>query len=91
MNIPGLIAVIVSYLAILIIGIIYGKKTSKGKSKEAVLVADRSLGIFVSIFTITATAVGGGYINGSAESAAVGGVLQTQAPIGYTLALVIGE
>ena len=53
MNIPGLVAVIVFYAAILAIGVFYGKKTSKAKSREAVLVADRSLGIFVSFFTIT--------------------------------------
>ncbi|KAK3775242.1 hypothetical protein RRG08_044593 [Elysia crispata] len=90
MNIPGLIAVIVFYIAILVIGIFYGKKTSKAKSREAVLVADRSLGMVVSFFTITATMVGGGYINGSAEAAAWSGILQTQAPVGYTLALIIG-
>ncbi|RUS70489.1 hypothetical protein EGW08_021752 [Elysia chlorotica] len=90
MNIPGLIAVIVFYIAILAIGVYYGKKTSKSQSKEAVLVADRSLGTVVSFFTITATMVGGGYINGSAEVAAWYGILQTQAPVGYTLGLIIG-
>ncbi|RUS88280.1 hypothetical protein EGW08_003982 [Elysia chlorotica] len=88
-NIPGLVAVIVFYIAILIIGVYYGRKTSKSKSNEAVLLADRSLGGFVSVFTITATMVGGGYINGSAESAARDGVLHTQAPVGYCLGLLI--
>ena len=52
-NIPGTVAVVVCYVAILIIGIIAGRKTRKSVSKEAVLVADRSLGIMVSIFTLT--------------------------------------
>ena len=38
-----------------------------------------------------ATMVGGGHINGSAEAAAWGGILQSQGPIGYTLALLIGK
>ncbi|XP_035829842.1 high-affinity choline transporter 1 [Aplysia californica] len=88
-NIPGIVAVVVFYVAILVIGVIAGRKTSKSTSNEAVLVADRSLGMIVSIFTITATMVGGGYINGSAESAASNGLLQTQAPVGYCFALLI--
>ncbi|GFR97262.1 high-affinity choline transporter 1 [Elysia marginata] len=35
--------------------------------------------------------VGGGYINGSAESAARDGVLYTQAPIGYCISLIFGN
>ncbi|GFN83155.1 high-affinity choline transporter 1 [Plakobranchus ocellatus] len=37
----------------------------------------------------TATWVGGGYINGSAESAAKNGVLNTQAPLAYAISLVL--
>ncbi|CAL1529202.1 unnamed protein product [Lymnaea stagnalis] len=89
-NIPGLVAVVVFYLAILIIGVVAGRKTSRSTSNESVLVADRSLGLFVSVFTVTATMVGGGYINGSAEHAAYNGVVWTQAPLGYCLSLIIG-
>ncbi|BFZ03441.1 hypothetical protein BsWGS_06480 [Bradybaena similaris] len=89
-NIPGIVAVAVFYVAILVIGVISGRKTSKKTSKDAVLLADRSFGIFVSCFTTTATMVGGGYINGSAESAAWNGLVQTQAPVGYCLALLLG-
>lgn len=52
-NIPGIVAVAVCYVAILVIGIVIGRKTSKSTTNEAVIVADRSLGYFVSIFTIT--------------------------------------
>ncbi|XP_059144286.1 high-affinity choline transporter 1-like [Physella acuta] len=89
-NIPGIVAVVIFYIIILVVGIVTGRKTGKSLSNEAVLVADRKLGLFVSIFTMTATMVGGGYINGSAESAAYSGVLWTQAPIGYCLALFVG-
>ncbi|XP_055876378.1 high-affinity choline transporter 1-like isoform X1 [Biomphalaria glabrata] len=89
-NIPGIVSVALFYVAILILGVIAGRKTSKNSSKNALLVADRSLNLFVSVFTVTATLVGGGYINGSAESAAYSGLVWTQAPIGYCLSLIVG-
>ena len=38
-----------------------------------------------------ATWVGGGYINGTAQSIYESGLLQTQAPVGNSLSLVLGE
>ena len=35
--------------------------------------------------------VGGGYINGTAEVSARDGLLQAQAPVGYCMALMLGE
>ncbi|KAH9513187.1 CDP-diacylglycerol-serine O-phosphatidyltransferase [Bulinus truncatus] len=90
-NIWGIVSVAIFYVLILILGIVAGKKTSKKNSKNSLLVADRSLNLFVSVFTVTATMVGGAYINGSAESAAYSGVVNTQAPIGYCLSLIIGS
>ena len=40
---------------------------------------------------MTATWVGGGYINGTAESVFKDGIVWTQAPMGYALSLVLGE
>ena len=37
----------------------------------------------IGIFTMTATWVGGGYINGSAEAVFVSGLAWCQSPIGY--------
>ncbi|XP_012934956.1 high-affinity choline transporter 1 [Aplysia californica] len=54
------------------------------------MLADRSIGIFVGCFTMTATWVGGGYINGTAEFVAWDGFVWCQAPIGYALSLVFG-
>ncbi|VDK24134.1 unnamed protein product [Anisakis simplex] len=39
---------------------------------------------------VTATWVGGAYINGTAEALYKGGLLGCQAPFGYALSLVIG-
>lgn len=40
---------------------------------------------------ITATWVGGGYINGTAEAIYTSGLVWCQAPFGYALSLVFGE
>ncbi|VDM18189.1 unnamed protein product [Hydatigera taeniaeformis] len=59
---------------------------------EDVMLAGRDIGLFVGVFTMTATWVGGGYINGTAEAVydPLQGLLLCQAPIGYALSLVIG-
>jgi len=88
-NIPGIVAVVVFYIGILAVGILAARKTAKSSSKNALLIADRSLGLGVSILTFTATLVGGGYINGTSEKIAKSGLLQTPAPVGYCLSLVV--
>ena len=39
---------------------------------------------------MTATWVGGGYINGSAEAVYATGLLWCQSPIGYSISMVVG-
>ena len=58
--------------------------------QEEVMLAGRNIGIFVGIFTMTATWVGGGYINGTAEVFYRDGLLWCQAPLGYALSLALG-
>jgi len=55
-------------------------------------VAGRDIGLFVGCFTMTATWVGGGYINGTAEYVYTPGqgLLMTHAPWGYALSLIAG-
>ena len=55
------------------------------------MLAGRNIGMFVGIFTMTATWVGGGYINGTAEMMFGSGILWCQAPVGYALSLAIGR
>ncbi len=55
-----------------------------------VLLAGRSLPLGIAVFTMSATWVGGGYINGTAEFTASSGLLWVQAPWGYALSLVVG-
>lgn len=92
-HIPGLISIIVFYLIILAIGIWAARKTgfrNKNLKIDDVMLANRSIGVFVGCFTMTATWVGGGYINGTTESVATFGLVWCQAPLGYALSLVIG-
>lgn len=68
-----------------------GKEKSKGSGAvDEVLLGGRNLGLLVGALTMTATWVGGGYINGTAESVYSNGLVWTQAPWGYALSLFIG-
>ncbi|XP_067419634.1 high affinity choline transporter 1 [Emydura macquarii macquarii] len=95
-HVEGLVAIIVFYLAILFVGIWAAWKTknsgSDGDRREAIIVGGRDIGLLVGGFTMTATWVGGGYINGTAEAVYVPGygLAWAQAPIGYSLSLVVG-
>ncbi|XP_077535520.1 high-affinity choline transporter 1-like [Haemaphysalis longicornis] len=53
-------------------------------------VANHHLPLVMGIGSMTATWVGGGYLNGSAEAVYIRGILHCHAPIGYALSLIIG-
>ncbi|XP_057192828.1 high-affinity choline transporter 1 isoform X2 [Triplophysa rosa] len=97
-HVEGLLAIIIFYLLILMVGIWAAWKNkrsgiSDGSSRsESIMVGGRDIGLFVGGFTMTATWVGGGYINGTAESVYVpgSGLAWAQAPFGYALSLVVG-
>lgn len=94
----GIVAIVFFYVLILIVGIWAGRKTKStkeleseaGAQTEEVMLAGRNIGTLVGIFTMTATWVGGAYINGTAEALYNGGVLGCQAPVGYAISLVMG-
>ncbi|MEM8907732.1 MAG: sodium:solute symporter family protein, partial [Bacteroidota bacterium] len=54
------------------------------------LLAGRNLPIGIAIFTMSATWIGGGFINGTAEYTAASGLVWVQAPWGYALSLIVG-
>ncbi|XP_061506774.1 high-affinity choline transporter 1 [Anopheles gambiae] len=90
-NIAGVVSIVLFYILILAVGIWAGRKKESGNdSEEEVMLAGRSIGLFVGIFTMTATWVGGGYINGTAEAIYTSGLVWCQAPFGYALSLVFG-
>ncbi|XP_046567993.1 high-affinity choline transporter 1-like, partial [Haliotis rubra] len=88
LNIPGLISVIVFYVLILVIGIIAARK-SRNSNAEDSFVANRSIGLWLSFFTLTATNVGGGYLNGTAEAMAYSGLVWTNVPVLYCISITI--
>uniref|UniRef100_A0A8D0RG79 Solute carrier family 5 member 7 n=1 Tax=Sus scrofa TaxID=9823 RepID=A0A8D0RG79_PIG len=95
-QVEGLIAIVVFYLLILLVGIWAAWRTKNSGSaeerSEAIIVGGRDIGLLVGGFTMTATWVGGGYINGTAEAVYVPdyGLAWAQAPIGYSLSLILG-
>nr|XP_001339635.2 high-affinity choline transporter 1-like [Danio rerio] len=97
-HVEGLLAIVIFYLLILMVGIWAAWKNkhagiSEGTDRsETIMVGGRDIGLFVGGFTMTATWVGGGYINGTAESVYVPGcgLAWAQAPFGYALSLVVG-
>ncbi|XP_045460780.1 high-affinity choline transporter 1 isoform X1 [Harmonia axyridis] len=90
-NVAGVVSIVLFYILILGVGIWAGRKKEAGNdSEEEVMLAGRNIGLFVGIFTMTATWVGGGYINGTAEAIYTQGLVWCQAPFGYSLSLVFG-
>ncbi len=84
-----------SFIAMLVFyGIIYYigafMASSKSESASDMMVAKRSLPLWISMFTMAATWVGGGYISGTAESTYSLGLAWAQAPWGYALSLIVG-
>ncbi|XP_071827919.1 high-affinity choline transporter 1-like [Apostichopus japonicus] len=86
----GIVAIALFYLLILTVGLWAARKTKGQTDSEEVMVAGRNIGVIVGIFTMTATWVGGGYINGTAEYVYSLGLIWAQAPWGYALSLVLG-
>ncbi|XP_046455618.1 high-affinity choline transporter 1-like [Daphnia pulex] len=94
-NTAGIAAVAVFYLVILFVGMLAAwkqRKAGRGTSnpEENIMLAKRDLGLFVGVLTMTATWVGGGYVNGSAEAVFSNGIVWCQTPFGYSLALILG-
>ncbi|XP_077473326.1 high-affinity choline transporter 1-like [Stigmatopora argus] len=97
-HVEGLVAIVLFYLVILFVGIWAAWKNKNsgvgdgGERSERIMVGGRDIGLFVGVFTMTATWVGGGYINGTAENVYLPdyGLAWAQAPFGYALSLVLG-
>lgn len=85
---PGYLAMAAFYGVMFYIGL----AAARGEDRDAgeLLLAGRSLPLGTALLTMTATWVGGGFINGTAESVAASGIAWTQAPWGYALSLVVG-
>ncbi|KAJ4921067.1 hypothetical protein JOQ06_026038 [Pogonophryne albipinna] len=97
-NWPGLVSIGVFYIIVLGTGIWASRKSKReekkcsGNRSEVAMVGGRNLNIYVSIFTMTATWVGGGYIMGSAEMVynPTKGLVWAVAPLAFSMNLIIG-
>ncbi len=85
----GYLSMMVFYAAIFYVGS-YVARRKQGEGLSDWMLAGRSIPLFVAVFTMSATWVGGGYINGTAEYTASSGLVWVQAPWGYALSLVVG-
>ena len=87
----GLMSWILFSSLVLIVGVWAGwSQRGKEKSPEQTMLAGRNLGFFVGVLTMAATWLGGGFIIGAAQGAYSNGLLWSQAPIFYSLSLVVG-
>lgn len=85
----GYFAMMFFYALIFFFGIYAGTKKST-ESATDVMLAGRGIPLWIAIFTMSATWVGGGYINGTAEYTTSSGLAWVQAPWGYAMSLIIG-
>ncbi|XP_071358969.1 high affinity choline transporter 1-like [Trachinotus anak] len=94
----GLLSIGVFYMIVLATGIWASRKSKReerkctGNRSEVAMVGARNLNIWVSIFTMTATWVGGGYILGNAEVAydPTKGLVWATGPIAFAINMIIG-
>jgi high affinity choline transporter 7 len=80
------------YALIFGVGWYAGRRRLVSDRPQGWMLADRRIPLVVGVFTLTATWVGGGYINGTAEAVydPQQGFFWAQAPWGYALSLILG-
>lgn len=89
---PGYASMILFYALIFYAGAWSAKRWRNQTDLTGVMLAGRSLPLWMAVFTMGATWVGGGYINGTAENTAAAGygLVWVQAPWGYAMSLLLG-
>lgn len=90
-NWPGFFAMMGFYGLIFYLGSWAGKMRAT-ETAGSLMLAGRTLPLGISVFTMAATWIDGGYILGSAEytASAAQGLVWVQAPWGYALSLIFG-
>lgn len=86
---PGFLCMVVFYGLIFYLGW-FAARWKEIRTAEDLILAGRNMPLILAIFTMSATWVGGGYINGSAEYTSSAGLVWVQAPWGYACSLIIG-
>ncbi len=87
----GFFSMLVFYALIFYFGS-YAARLRQNDDINSVMLAGRQLPLFIAVFTMSATWIGGGFINGTAEYTYNPdyGLIWVQAPWGYALSLIIG-
>ena len=87
-----LLCILAFYLLIFAVGLYAGMRRDRTGTSADLLLAGRKLPLWIGAFTMTATWVGGGYINGTAEAVynPATGLVWAQAPWGFALSLILG-
>ncbi|KAH6934386.1 hypothetical protein HPB50_024027 [Hyalomma asiaticum] len=67
-----------------------GSRAASSNFLLKLFLAEGRLPVLLGIFSMTATWVGGGYLNGTAEAVYSSGIVYCFAPIGYAVSLVLG-
>ncbi|SDW30165.1 solute carrier family 5 (high affinity choline transporter), member 7 [Marininema mesophilum] len=83
----GLIFMLFFFFIIYFIGVYAGNKNDTGL--QGMMLAGRSIPLWIGMFSMSATWVGGGYINGTAEATYSPGLVWAQAPWAYAISLII--
>jgi high affinity choline transporter 7 len=86
----GFAAILVFYVLIFFVGAYSATRSQQTQTADEVMVAGRNIPLLISVFTMSATWIDGGYVNGTAEYTASSGLAWVQAPWGYALSLIIG-
>ena len=89
---PWSIGVIIFFYVLFFgLGYVASRKAKDAEaSSDGLLLAGRNMPVWIGVLTMTATWVGGGYINGTAETVYQNGLVWAQAPWGYSISLIIG-
>lgn len=92
---PGVVSIFTLYALVFLVGVVATRRAPPPAdgdgALEELLLAGRSLPLWVALLTMTATWVGGGYINGTAETTFSTGVAWGgQAGVGYAISLLVG-
>lgn len=90
-QITGICALAAFYALFFALGGLAARRARSADSEEFLL-AGRTLPLWIGVLTMTATWVGGGYLNGTAEAVAdpERGLVWAQAPWGFALSLILG-
>ena len=86
----GFIAILVFYGLTFFTGSYIARRHSHTEEGADAILGGRNIPLWVSVFTMAATWLGGGYINGSAEATYKSGLVWLQAPWGYAISLILG-